>query len=446
VVADLLVAVAVRWLALSALAVVLGALALDVFVMPGGASAPRLRQWARAAALALLVGTLGELLVRTATMTGPSWAALSSGLPTVVSRTHFGRIWLARCVGIVAIAVLAGRAARGARLAALALGAGVGLTTALTGHLADWGDFTPIVAVDWVHVVAASVWTGGLAALAALGSRSTWAPPVLTTIATRFSRLAGICLLVVVLTGARNAWVQIPSAAALWATDYGRTLVLKVALVAALAVLGAVTRYTIVARLDGRRSPLARLCRRAQLILLGPRLGGPGRRAARFTAFVGAEALLGIAVFACTAVLGDLAPARHAMHRPHSHVEEPAGPVRTTMEALHASGGVPPGWLFTPPPGDEARGRAVFLRLQCHACHAGAGDGVPAPTGPGPALNGMSAHHPAGYLVESILNPNAVIVEGPGYTGADGRSRMPDYRDTLSVADLIDLVAYLRSL
>jgi hypothetical protein len=43
-------------------------------------------------------------------------------------------------------------------------------------------------------------------------------------------------------------------------------------------------------------------------------------------------------------------------------------------------------------------------------------------------------------------NPNAVIVEAPGYTGRDGRSIMPDYRDSLSTRDLIDLIAYLKSL
>ena len=51
-----------------------------------------------------------------------------------------------------------------------------------------------------------------------------------------------------------------------------------------------------------------------------------------------------------------------------------------------------------------------------------------------------------GYLLESILNPNAVIVEAPGYTGPDGRSIMPDYRDSLSTRELIDLIAYLKSL
>jgi hypothetical protein len=61
-------------------------------------------------------------------------------------------------------------------------------------------------------------------------------------------------------------------------------------------------------------------------------------------------------------------------------------------------------------------------------------------------LIGVGEHHPAGYLLESIVNPNAVIVEGPGYTAPDGNSIMPDYRGRLSVNDLIDLVTYLKTL
>ena len=45
-----------------------------------------------------------------------------------------------------------------------------------------------------------------------------------------------------------------------------------------------------------------------------------------------------------------------------------------------------------------------------------------------------------------MINPNAVIVEGPGYTDVDGRSIMPSYADRLSVTELLDLVAYLRTL
>ena len=58
----------------------------------------------------------------------------------------------------------------------------------------------------------------------------------------------------------------------------------------------------------------------------------------------------------------------------------------------------------------------------------------------GPELTGMGGHHPVEYFAESILNPNAIIVTGPGYTDADGMSIMPDYRDTMTVAEFIDLV------
>jgi hypothetical protein len=58
----------------------------------------------------------------------------------------------------------------------------------------------------------------------------------------------------------------------------------------------------------------------------------------------------------------------------------------------------------------------------------------------------MGDHHPVEYFAESLLNPNAVIVTGPGYTDADGMSIMPDYHESLTVAELTDLVAYLKGL
>lgn len=119
--------------------------------------------------------------------------------------------------------------------------------------------------------------------------------------------------------------------------------------------------------------------------------------------------------------------------------------VRITMEALHQLGGVPPGWTLSPPAGEGARGRAVYERFGCYTCHAVQGEAFPAPTAAGPDLTGMGAHHPAAYFVESIINPTAVLVDGPGYIGADGRSAMPAYPD-MTIAQLVDLVAYLRGL
>jgi putative copper export protein/mono/diheme cytochrome c family protein len=444
---SLAVAILVRWVTLSATAALLGALAIDRLAVaePPPLARRRLGRFAIGAAVVLLLAAAGELLIRTRTMVGPN-GSLVAGVPVVIARTHFGRIWLARVALIVATGLLS-RVPR-ARALALVLAAGVALTTALTGHLSDWGDVTVSVGLDWAHVVAASVWIGGLAALTLACVRGGWPAEDLPSIAARFSTLAGLCVLVVLASGAWNAWVQLPSVASLWTTSYGRVLAGKLALVLGLIMVGGLNRYSVVARLDPRRgrSRVARLFRRARLVLVGPSRPGPRTLPARFVAYLTAEMVLALGVFAATAVLGESTPPRHAAHGNHQHVAESSGSIRITMDALHAAGGVPKGWLFTPPAGDAGRGRAIFANLQCYACHAVAGEGFPAPTAAGPELTAVGGHHPAGYLVESVLNPNAVIIEGPGYVGPDGRSTMPDYRDSLTVAELVDLVAYLRSL
>jgi cytochrome c/Fe2+ transport protein len=156
---------------------------------------------------------------------------------------------------------------------------------------------------------------------------------------------------------------------------------------------------------------------------------------------------LGVAVL----VGATLAQAQHQHGAPAAKPAADApGPKRVTMEELHRGGGVPPGWRFSWPAGDAAKGREVFAKLECYQCHEIKGENFPAvtpdPKRRGPELSGMGSHHPAEYFAESIINPNAVIVVGPGHTGADGLSIMPDFRDSLTLAETIDLVAFIRSL
>lgn len=143
-------------------------------------------------------------------------------------------------------------------------------------------------------------------------------------------------------------------------------------------------------------------------------------------------------------------PAGHEGHRGTAAAPAP-GSVHTTMGKLHASGGVPPGWTFTLPAGDAAAGREVFVGMKCYTCHDVAGEKFPAHKRDvgevGPDLTGMGGHHPAEFFAESILNPNAVIlVDDPKFTGPDGLSVMPEYLDSMSLRQLVDLVAYLKSL
>lgn len=120
------------------------------------------------------------------------------------------------------------------------------------------------------------------------------------------------------------------------------------------------------------------------------------------------------------------------------------------MSELHAHGGVPKGWKFLLPSGDAVEGRKVFVAMECFACHDVKGESFPQsskiPRANGPALTGMGAHHPAEYFAESIINPNRVIVQGPEYTGTDGLSKMPSYADSMTLKQLVDVVAYLKSL
>jgi hypothetical protein len=146
-----------------------------------------------------------------------------------------------------------------------------------------------------------------------------------------------------------------------------------------------------------------------------------------------------------------IAGAQHTGHGAPAAPAAPPGkpPAPITMDELHRHGGVPRGWKFTLPAGDPRAGREVFGKLECNKCHEVEPDFPRGERGPGdvgPALTGMGSHHPAEYFAQSIVDPNAVIVAGPGFVGPDGRSIMPDYRDSLTFTELLDVVAYLKSL
>jgi hypothetical protein len=82
-----------------------------------------------------------------------------------------------------------------------------------------------------------------------------------------------------------------------------------------------------------------------------------------------------------------------------------------------------------------------------HQTSAGSSGGASSGDGPDPA--GRShRRRPSSCrrLIESILNPNAMIVDGPGYTDDRGLSIMPEYRHSMTVGELVDLVSYLKGL
>ena len=126
---------------------------------------------------------------------------------------------------------------------------------------------------------------------------------------------------------------------------------------------------------------------------------------------------------------------------------------QTPTHGMSQGHGTPQDWKFTMPKGDAERGRKVFVELECYKCHEVKGERFPqvaeADKGVGPELSQMAGMHPAEYLAEAIINPNAVLepeYKDKGYLGEDGKSKMPDYNDILTVKQAADLAAYVASL
>jgi len=127
-----------------------------------------------------------------------------------------------------------------AALAVLGLGA-----VAASGHASSASPRLPSVLNDWLHLVSAGVWLGGIALLVAV-----WVPalrgaeqPARLAIAREvlpvFGRVALPAFALVTTTGLVSLLTQLGHLQALWQTDYGRVLAVKIALVGGIAALSA---------------------------------------------------------------------------------------------------------------------------------------------------------------------------------------------------------------
>ncbi|ELY53495.1 copper resistance protein CopC [Natronococcus amylolyticus DSM 10524] len=225
---------------------------------------------------AALDGRVGRLLVGAAVLTLAS--ALALGLVRSTSlgplsvdtvsqflETPLGQAWLVQLVvAALVTAVVVWHLRGGARRSALAgtFGGALALagTVAWTSHSATAIDRLQGTVVDFVHIVGAGLWIGGLAvlALAVVPAARTGAPADRTALVTgairRFSVLALGGVTLVVATGFVLASWHVPEADGLVDTVYGLTLVAKLALIAIALGLGGVTRFVLLRRLEPSRA------------------------------------------------------------------------------------------------------------------------------------------------------------------------------------------------
>ncbi|HSM07018.1 MAG TPA: CopD family protein [Longimicrobiales bacterium] len=161
--------------------------------------------------------------------------------------TPWGRNWLLAAGGFVVLLV----ALRWRGAGALALGLPFALAAYLpvSGHAAAVERWTLAAqAADWIHVVAAGCWLGALAGLLYMG-RTASSPPLLRVLG-RFSVQARWSVTALVATGAFASWLHLPEPQALLGSDWGRLLLVKLALVMLMMGLGAWNWRTLTPRLD----------------------------------------------------------------------------------------------------------------------------------------------------------------------------------------------------
>ncbi|GAB2658001.1 CopD family protein [Saccharopolyspora gloriosae] len=140
----------------------------------------------------------------------------------------------------------------------------------LTGHATDWEYHNLSMISVQLHVLAAAVWAGGLAAVALFVAphRSQ-----LATALPRYSRLATAAILAVAASGLFNGLTELTATGSgldgLVTTGYGRIVLLKTVLLALLAGLGGHARYRLLPRVERHRRTALIAWAAAELAVMG---------------------------------------------------------------------------------------------------------------------------------------------------------------------------------
>ncbi|WP_076473923.1 copper resistance protein CopC [Micromonospora avicenniae] len=201
------------------------------------------------------------------------------------------------------------------------------LTWTLTDHAQTGVQTWLAVPATSLHLLAMALWLGGLITLAACvlipaGRRESSRAVTLAPALPRFSGLAQVCFAVIAATGVYLAWRQVGTWAALGATDFGRLLLGKLAVVLAVVGLAAGARRFVRRR---GREPLGLDA-------------APAAAVRRLRRSVVGEILLGVAVVSITAVLVNTAPARTSYAPPvHTTVPVPAAAAESAAGLRDAS-------------------------------------------------------------------------------------------------------------
>ncbi len=189
----------------------------------------------------------------------PLQATIESGFPwsevlsfqlfeNILTNTTFGQAWIyqaAILVTLVLITSFIGMAESTKKVimwACFGLGTALLLTKTLTSHAAAQTNQILTISMDFLHLLAASIWIGSLIGFVALlrWRKDTEMKQDYLLMIKRFSKWGIILVLLLTFTGVFNSLLYIPNLSSLVQTSYGKVLAGKVILFLLMLLLAAV--------------------------------------------------------------------------------------------------------------------------------------------------------------------------------------------------------------
>ena len=159
-----------------------------------------------------------------------------------------GQAWLITTLIAALVAVLCFAVTNQTALFFVGLAAaGTLVPMALQGHSAGVAGHAMAITSLGLHIVFVSAWLGGLLVLVLL--KRSIEPTRLATVISRYSTIALVSFIVVVVSGVANAVVRLGTWEALYSTPYGILVLAKVALLLLLGVFGLWQRGFLIGRL-----------------------------------------------------------------------------------------------------------------------------------------------------------------------------------------------------
>lgn len=303
-----------RWSALFGLAAALSAWPMWLLVFRPSISpmwqvGPKftrlMRRYTTVAVMIAILGSLFALMVQASALTDGNFL---DKIRITLGDTRYGTLWFARIVLLFAYGLLLQwlawwwpRRQPLLSITGLLVAVTLPIPFSLISHAsAQTTGRSSAIFNDVVHLLAASLWVGGIFTIVAVlipalkGMSPDDRRLILARVLPRFSAIALTAWATLALTGFYSAWLQVGSIDALRTTEYGESLTLKLIILLPILILAAFNFVVVTRRLQHHSSSI----------------GTSSSWTRRFAFAVGAEAALAVAVLMVVGTLTGQAPAR----------------------------------------------------------------------------------------------------------------------------------------